>query len=379
MVFAFLLVVNALSMFRHLEGLFREADRRSVLFLPLQQQNAHSFVEAPSSPRWDVIPLTEKLTVDRSASPPSDPKVLMISYVFGEDAVNKLYLRMFVESARWAGIDVAIVGHPGVPFALPPNVKHIPVTWDELLNRIKDRVLNGEEPGNLRGIESGFYKVIDFKPLFAHLFPEEVKGYDWWGHLDNDMVLGNVRHFLSRDKLSRYDIISSIAQEYTVGPFMLYRNTPIINELFRLAERPLSEIFDAKEVRVFDEWGGDFAGRNHSAEQQYGSSMAGIVDYHHKRLGIRWLGGIPCVWDGFCMGKIKGTCSECKYSGHFLTQDCFGKRPCPPRVAFCHFQYSKKTMEASLARNERMKELLHVEQYLLNFQEGFMFLNTTAR
>jgi hypothetical protein len=48
---------------------------------------------------------------------------------------------------------------------------------------------------------------VDLKPFFAYLFPQVGEGYDWWGHLDNDMLLGNVHHFVTPEMLRNYDMI----------------------------------------------------------------------------------------------------------------------------------------------------------------------------
>jgi len=169
----------------------------------------------------------------------------MVSYPFGETATQKNYLQIFVETAQWSGIDILLLGDYPVHFPLPDNVLHYLVSWEVLVQRIQENVLNGHEPRNLYQAKS-YYKVTDFKPLFAAMFPKLVEGCDWWGHLDNDMMLGNLRHFLTPELLANYDIFCGIDHEYTWGPFMLSRNTPTVNELFCQVERPLAEIFDMK-------------------------------------------------------------------------------------------------------------------------------------
>lgn len=96
-------------------------------------------------------------------------RVLLFSYIFGSESVQKRYLRLFVESARWCGVDVVLVGDHTLPFSLPPNVRHHRISWDEFTDRVRDKVLDGQEPYLLRHTQT-YYKVIDFKPLFAFLF-----------------------------------------------------------------------------------------------------------------------------------------------------------------------------------------------------------------
>lgn len=323
--------------------------------------------------------------------------IIMVTYVFGEDAINKRYLRLFVESARRSGIDmIAIVGPTAPSYPLPLNVQHVPLTWNELTDRVRDRIFDGKEPGTLRQTRN-FYKVIDFKPLFAHLFPELVKNFDWWGYVDNDMILGNVRRILNRIKLNKYDMIASFPDEFTSGPFMLYRNTPVINELFRFAKRPLEEIFATHETRVFDEWGGGTESVRTMATADehnhlYASTMAGIVDLNREHLGLRWFGGIMSVWDGFCRGKKEGKCTQCKLvktSGgqeDALYEEFHGKDGMMKQrqVAFCHFEFSKKTMETSLSNDSWMHhhpsggDWLGQGEYRINFLEGITTVDNNA-
>ena len=44
------------------------------------------------------------------------PKIVLVSYMFGADVVQKRYLRLFVESARLSGVDVLLLGDHKVLF-----------------------------------------------------------------------------------------------------------------------------------------------------------------------------------------------------------------------------------------------------------------------
>ena len=299
----------------------------------------------------------------------NDPKILLFTYIYGEQAANKGYLRLFVESARRSGIELALVGYPGPPFHLPPNVRYIPVTWDELVDRIKFKILNGTEPTDLRATDL-YYKVNDFKPVFAHLFPEIVHGYDWWGSMDNDLVLGNMRKFLNQQLLSQFDIMDALQNEYTAGHLTLYRNTVVINTLFRLAQRPLHEIFGTSQHLAFDEWGGKL-GRK---EPHYNSTMAGIVHRHHERLGLRWHGMGHYVWDydWYKNDTSLGELTLKKLSPHGQELRIFpNDHPdWSYEVMFCHFERSKKILEQVLSDKHLLQELVDRGEYRINFVKG---------
>ncbi|WP_298730788.1 DUF6625 family protein [uncultured Subdoligranulum sp.] len=94
--------------------------------------------------------------------------------------------------------------------------------------------------------------LCSFQPAFGEVFAAELAPYDFWGHIDCDLILGNVRHFVTEDILTRYDKI------YSHGHMTLYLNTPAMNALYRTGEtaQALSRYaFTAGELSCFDEWG----------------------------------------------------------------------------------------------------------------------------
>jgi hypothetical protein len=76
----------------------------------------------------------------------------------------------------------------------------------------------------------------------------------------NNMLLGNVCHFISREMLDEYDWIPGIGPHdrkivKNWGPFTLYQNDNKTNELFLQATNPLRELCDMQEPKYLDEWG----------------------------------------------------------------------------------------------------------------------------
>jgi hypothetical protein len=318
-------------------------------------------------------------------------KILMATYVFGEDAINKRYLRMFVESARLAGVNFAIVGHPVPAFPLPPNVRHVHITWNSLVDRVRDRIFEGREPSSLRAAQP--YKIIDFKPVFGYLFPEQMEGFDWWGHLDNDMVVGNLRQYLTPDLLDQNDILCGIDSELTWGPFTMYRNTKTINELFLKSPRSLRHIFNSTKPQFFDEWGHNGSGvRSKKGTRRFNSSMSGIIENYGAQLGLRWQGGVvPSDWDKRCAthDQLQPRCGECvltRLPGRSQQRlvatttgckeqdgawNCAGEE-----VGLCHYIYAKKdSLEPSLVDDRKMDRLIAEGQFRVSWESGFSVLD----
>ena len=80
---------------------------------------------------------------------------------------------------------------------LPTNVWHIPLTWEGLHNLISKKPFNGTP------LPAGFqaatpYKVIDVKPLYGILICKYIQEYEFWAHVDRDVIFGDVAGILNR-------------------------------------------------------------------------------------------------------------------------------------------------------------------------------------
>lgn len=80
-------------------------------------------------------------------------------------------------------------------------------------------------------ITEGSGKIHDYRAAFGVIFAKEIEGYDFWGHTDFDVVYGRVEQWVTDDFLQDLDIHSNHI-DYMSGPWSLYRNCPLVNELF---------------------------------------------------------------------------------------------------------------------------------------------------
>jgi hypothetical protein len=126
-----------------------------------------------------------------------------------------------------------------------------------------------------------YYKVNDFKPAFAHLFPDLLHGYDLWGTIDNDILLGDVRGYVEKF-LDDFDVIGGIPNHPTWGPFTMYRNVEHINQLFFKASLPMQIILGLPYAMFFDEW------------QEYGrlrkvpyATISGIIERNRDSVRVQ--------------------------------------------------------------------------------------------
>jgi hypothetical protein len=145
-------------------------------------------------------------------------KIAMIQPYFGNlpnyfDLALKAY-------AHNADFDWYIFTDDRTPHECPPNVFVSYTTLDSLKNRFQqhfDFPIALERP----------YKLCDYKPLYGHLFANYLKGYDFWGHFDPDVIFGRINNFIPDEVYQQYDKI------FDRGYFALYRNTPAVNLIYR--------------------------------------------------------------------------------------------------------------------------------------------------
>lgn len=96
-------------------------------------------------------------------------------------------------------------------------------------------------------------KPCEFRPALGVIFDEYIKGYDFWGHTDLDVVYGRLDKFVSDEFLADCDVFAN--DPGTVcGPFSLFRRSEEVNQVFRLHPN-WREVFEDSEYQCFDEIG----------------------------------------------------------------------------------------------------------------------------
>lgn len=155
------------------------------------------------------------------------------------------YFDYFVHSCRFnPSIDFFIVSDIAYDQELPQNVKIIPKTLDEV-SQLASKKLEMDIH-----IEYA-YKMCDFKPAYGLIFSEILAGYDFWGQSDIDIIYGDIRAFMSDELLTENSFIS-IRHDYTTGCFALYKNIPLINNLFKRST-DFEKVFTNTRHYCFDE------------------------------------------------------------------------------------------------------------------------------
>lgn len=85
------------------------------------------------------------------------------------------------------------------------------------------------------------YKLCDFRPAYGLVLSDYLKGYDYWGFGDMDLIWGNLYKFISPILSKNYDRI------FDLGHLSLIKNTAKMNNLF-LREVSYSDCLSYKYV-----------------------------------------------------------------------------------------------------------------------------------
>ena len=71
------------------------------------------------------------------------------------------------------------------------------------------------------------YKLCDYKPMYGILFKELLKGYDYWGFCDCDLIFGDLSEIAKIANTGKYE---KILDE---GHLQLYKNNEKVNNLYK--------------------------------------------------------------------------------------------------------------------------------------------------
>lgn len=98
------------------------------------------------------------------------------------------------------------------------------------------------------------YNLCDFKPAYGLALQEELKGYDFWGHCDCDLIFGNIRAFFPDALLGKYGRL------LIRGHLTLYRNAEPANTFFMRRAEGIPYYKDVYQSSCEKIWSYDEAG-----------------------------------------------------------------------------------------------------------------------
>lgn len=96
-------------------------------------------------------------------------------------------------------------------------------TWNDYKRLVSNKLNISYNPPSL-------YKLTDLKPFLGLIHEEDLKGYDWWGFGDIDLVYGDMSMLINVQMLSKYSLITT-HNYHIAGHCTFMRNDVYYNTL----------------------------------------------------------------------------------------------------------------------------------------------------
>lgn len=130
----------------------------------------------------------------------------------------------------------------GIPKHAPKNVRFQSISFVDYKKKVSDAL-------NINFNPDSAYKLCDLKPALGFIHEEDIKGYDFWGFSDIDLVYGDLRRYFTAERLSKYDLYSTHSRRIS-GHFCLMRNTKKMREAFQLIKNWQQKLEDQKHYAL---------------------------------------------------------------------------------------------------------------------------------
>ena len=124
------------------------------------------------------------------------------------------------------------------------NVAFNYITFEDYVKRVRDKLNINFDPVD-------YYKICDLRPLYADLYADEIKSYDFWGWGDLDVIYGDIRHFFTDELLEEYNIISTHSWCIS-GHLALIKNEEWLNHSY-LNVRNWKKFLENRYIQRFEE------------------------------------------------------------------------------------------------------------------------------
>ncbi len=181
-------------------------------------------------------------------------------------------------------------------------------------------------------------KVCDYRPIYGQIFSDLIAAYDYWGHVDHDLFVGNIGEVLlpycdGRDVISTHHV-------RIAGPLSLYRNDYRVNQLWMKIANYREMLCDTERQYFCEE--------EHFARVVHDATAAGVVT---SAFGV---GNTVCDQADFKMrfesGRIlreralsQQVAESLRYVLHPLTRGAVKYWPVPLEFINFHFRLWKSS------------------------------------
>lgn len=159
----------------------------------------------------------------------NDLKIIIIGFYYGTfPAWMDYWLRSCADNQT---IDFLIVSDNDLT-DIPSNVRLVRMSLSDVRELCIKKLQTNISLNNP-------YKLCDLKPFYGIILEDYIGEYDYWGHCDFDLIWGDIRTFIEKYDIQKYD------KFLPLGHLSLYRNDVCCRAHF---EKPGSRCGSYKEV-----------------------------------------------------------------------------------------------------------------------------------
>lgn len=151
------------------------------------------------------------------------PSICIVIPYFGQ---WPFWVNFFLESCRYnPTVNWLIYTDCGMLNQCPPNVEIKSISYSDYCKHVSNKLGINFSPLNP-------YKLCDIRPTYGLIHENDLINYDFWGFGDIDLIYGNIRNFLTNERLTHKDVFSNHSTR-TSGHLCLIRNLPDLKIAFR--------------------------------------------------------------------------------------------------------------------------------------------------
>lgn len=127
------------------------------------------------------------------------------------------------------------------------NIEFVTLSFDDLREKVQSKFdfkISLKTP----------YKLCDYRPAYGLIFEEELKGYDYWGFCDTDVLLGDIYQFLEEHSFFENDY----ARYGLLGHLQIFKNSREVNRIFMSGQGSdyrlgYHNVYTSEQSFIFDE------------------------------------------------------------------------------------------------------------------------------
>lgn len=128
------------------------------------------------------------------------------------------------------------------------------------------------------------YKICDYKPVYGIIFEDYLKEYDYWGHCDFDLIWGDIKYFIEKYDIEKYD------KFLPLGHLALYRNSEKCNKYYKMSGSRCGDyktVFKNEKNYAFDETDGIFSIYKKNKLPMFKDRIFAEIKTFHKRFRLK--------------------------------------------------------------------------------------------